>query len=117
MVVVVYRGQGRVCELLGFGGGGGVCGVEWVWRCCGQMLKNTRKNTHSKACAQTHICGMILCTLNIHICICICAYIHIYMHIYIYIYGCVRLTFVRKMAQLYHSIFETNEFAVLLHGT
>ena len=87
VVIVVYRGQGMVCELFGFGGGDGVCGVEWVWRCCGQMLENTSKNQHSKAYSQTHICGMIVVTLTMDICIYqyISTYIHIYICICIYV--------------------------------
>ena len=51
-----------MCELLWFGGGDGVCGVEWVWRCCGQMLKKYKETHIPKAYAQTHIFGMILVT-------------------------------------------------------
>ena len=95
MVVVVYRGQGRVCELMGFGGGDGVCVVEWVWRCCGQILKKYRKKTHPKAYALTPMCGMIIVTLNIHVCIYIYIYIYIYIstyiHIHMHIYICVRI--------------------------
>ena len=66
-LLLYIEGRARCVSCWGLGCGDGVCGVELVWRCCGQMLKNTRKYMHSKAYAQTHICGVILCTLNIHI--------------------------------------------------
>ena len=77
-LLLYIEGRAGCVSCWGLGCGDGVCGVELVWMCCGQMLKKYKKiHAFQSICTNTYLwCDSLHFEYS---------YMNIYIYIYIYI--------------------------------